>query len=282
MNRRVTDWLHGFADGNVSRGRLWLWPGRVLIVCLLGLAAVRPAPALTISTTFVPADEEFGFGLAEKARIGSASPKTFPPVLGGSYAAMNEALKLSVEKAAQWWRAAIQDDFQLEIRYGWSNDVSPSAIADMNSRERIDYLAAAAVHHRTKKAVIRFSDQPNIDWFIDHNPVSTRNQFFQSVPGPFDPNFNPGVEGNINIADDLFHGPAVMVNGHREASAADGPAKDRIDLFTVALHEIGHALGVDTQTQAGSLQFARFVSADGGEVGPYLQSGLQSGNVVVH
>ena len=120
--------------------------------------------------------------------------------------------------AADAWEAAILDDFTVTVNYGWRSrtggtTASTSSNTDGGNPERV------------VQATIVFDNDGSTGWFLDSTPTES------SEYGTY-----------AETWADLGVGP---VNTGRVWSNPAGAAAN-IDLLTTAMHEIGHALGLDT------------------------------------
>lgn len=204
-------------------------------------ATAANVTAVTINLNFRANGQEFGFGDTEVATIGSASPNTRPASVAGDYTAMNNALQIAMRCAANWWQAAVKDEFTLDINYGWSLNKPVGADALALTFQRA--ATTGTTPNRTTKAVIQFSANRFDSWFIDATPTGVRPQ--EAAPdldfGPWKFEFGD-FRANVGV------GTAQIASTSRYADMPDAmtsEAANRYDLFSVALHEIGHAMGVD-------------------------------------
>jgi hypothetical protein len=122
--------------------------------------------------------------------------------------------------AAEQWEAVFKGgsgNWDLTIRFGWA-DLSQFGVAIVDS-----YGGNNPVRITSGQAL--FSNTPSPGFFADPTPRdSTEYKQFSSY-----------------LHDD------VPLNRGRVFSEATGDAAGRIDLFTLALHEIGHLLGFDSK-----------------------------------
>jgi hypothetical protein len=115
--------------------------------------------------------------------------------------------------ACDWWELAIQDDHALEIDYGWG-PLSGST------------LAVTTQWVSPQPPVIGqtvFDDDGSSGWYLD--------------PTPYD---NAEYTTYTEYSQDLGGG---TINTGKKYTGATGAAVGLVDLFSTALHEIGHLLG---------------------------------------
>jgi hypothetical protein len=128
-------------------------------------------------------------------------------------------LQACFNAAADCWELAIKDKHTVTIEYSWAA-LSGGTLGVHN------LVSQGGSPNRETKATIRFDNDGSSVWFIDPTPKanSEYSTFSQTSQ-----NFGGG-----------------SVNKGRVYTGASGSASGRHDLFTVCLHEIGHALGLSS------------------------------------
>jgi len=178
-------------------------------LCLIALTAATPASALVIDNTFRSDGEDFDFDDGQSFNVGSAEAPG--NVSGGA------SLSGLMRDASDYWEGIIADTGTLNIEFGWQS-LSGSTLAVATQFEDRDFTQPGG-----KPGLIRFDNDIDTEWFGDTTPLNA------SEYGSF-----------TETTEDLGGGP--MTTG-REYNNGSGAASG-FDLFTVALHEIGHLLGV--------------------------------------
>ncbi len=179
------------------------------------------AHALTINTNFVPAGSNIpGIGIAESPMSNTVG--------GGN-------LESIVRAAADAWEALILDDFTLTVDFGWfpTSPISSSAyhqgisVGGNPSRETVGSLAFNSDYNGS------------FPFFLDPTPETNEEYVFAQQ------DFADYGGGNVEI--------------RREYSGTTSETSFSRDFYSVALHEIGHALGLtgwnffNTETADGDI-----------------------------
>ncbi len=162
--------------------------------------------------------------VATPLRVGSFDPSFSRLVLGAPADGFGGGtLDQVMAAAAAYWESMIADNYTVRITYGWEAGLGSSVLGKT--------VGSSTVNNHLSD--IAFAAD-GIAWFIDHTPPS-----FGEPSGNLE--FQP-VE---TFQQDLGGGP---INTGVAYTATSGEPAARFDLFSVALHEIGHALGVANLT----------------------------------
>lgn len=136
-----------------------------------------------------------------------------------------------MREAANVWELAYNDsgiNHTLDIEYRWAG-LGGGTLGVHN------LIGQGGSPNRETSALIRFDNDGSSLFFLD----STLNGF--------DPLGSGNEEfGNYSETTADFGGVNSAINNSRYFSSASGDAAGAFDLFTIALHEIGHALGLSS------------------------------------
>ncbi len=120
--------------------------------------------------------------------------------------------------AARRWESAYGDDFTLHIYYGWA------AVGDAGTHTLIEQ---GGEPHREIIGTILFDNSGAVSFFLDPTPDA-------------DEEYQRRTEEHQDLG-------AGFVNVARILGMPRGEALGRCDLLSVAMHEIGHALGLSAR-----------------------------------
>ncbi|MCA8974002.1 MAG: hypothetical protein KDC98_04735 [Planctomycetes bacterium] len=146
---------------------------------------------------------------------GGAAPGTVAG--GGNLTALFNA-------ACDWWEEAlITSPYTLTLTYRWGSQSGSTLAAHVLN-------AQGGTPNRETAGTITFDNDGSSSWFLDPTPCNPSE-------------WSSFIEGTGN------YGGGTMVDEARY-SGPSGSASGRTDLFGVALHEIGHALGLSSANTA--------------------------------
>lgn len=133
-------------------------------------------------------------------------------------------------QAADYWEAAYTDPDQpwtLDITYSWSN-LGDSVVAQF-----VPTVVDATANRILAGTVTFNNDDGVVLWFADPNPeIMLGNPAFSALPEIRNESYDlPGRTVDLNVGIIFTADP-------------DSPAFGRSDLLTIAMHEIGHGLGL--------------------------------------
>jgi len=183
------------------------------LIAAVALALSGTASALTITSTFIDNGDSF-----TNAAVGTGGAAASNVVGGGT-------LTNIFNTAIDWWETAILDTHNVDIEYGWQS-LSGSTLASHNLGSE------GGTPHRETSATIRFDNDGSsgTSWFMDASPLDSSEY--------------------ITLTETTTDYGGGLLNDSRVYTGATGDAVGNFDLFSTALHEIGHALGLSSANDA--------------------------------
>src|SRR5579862_572534 len=137
-------------------------------------------------------------------------------------------------QAADYWEMAFPDpnqDWTVEFTYGWGavgdGDVNP----DRALSAQFTLQTAGGDPLRVQSGLIRFLNDGSVGWFADPTPATNSAYSFVQPEGGLAPFFREPRDLYLN-------------NGIVFQNPINPDAANHLDLLTIAMHEIGHRLGL--------------------------------------
>lgn len=190
-----------------------IWSSTTIALCILS-ATIAPASALEIVLNFVAPGETFPvLGFIATSRPAAA-------------VGTGNIQDVAAAAAGQWERR-FDDPHQVRINFGWSTFGFADGVTNVIGQD--------PATGRVTEANIRFND--SLDWFLDPTP-SASEEYQQPLIA------NAADLGGRPINTFRAYGPAIV----EPPAIPTIPFGAHRDLLGNAVHEIGHALNVNTGT----------------------------------
>lgn len=230
-----------------------------LLIALTFMFDVSTAVALTINLHYVPAGQSY-FGpevgeffnfdfppgdLVFRNHIPGSTPTEEPPnIVGGG------DLTTIMETAAQLWENRVNDDRTFHIAYGWAN-LSGSALG---------HSSILGTHFQGgdySKGWVRFDSDTSLGdqytWYADQTPLSNEEYEFPNLTLTAD---DERLD-TLSLSDYFIGDVPPKLNVYSGSVASrESEVSGWYDMLTVALHEIGHNLGLRFETPLSDLETA--------------------------
>lgn len=190
-----------------------------LSVSFATVFAAQPSDAITINLIEKTNGQAFDLSGVQIGSAGANAPTTTGT---GTLANIMQA-------AADYWSGIIQDVGTLNIQFGWS------ALGGNTLGAATQFVSPRDFSGGGRVGVIRFDSDGTSPFYLDDDPTTTEH-------------FGP-----LRVAKQDLGGGEMSVGV--SYGMRTGPAAGRFDLFSIALHEIGHLLGLGELNQANDPNF---------------------------